>query len=199
MVALWEKYKWILIGSILVFIIGIGTYLSQTIHFQTEITSVSQSNVETLSGTETTFQGFADIKGEVNAPGMYAIESNMRLKDLIDRAGGFTENAAQEHVNLSRIITDEMIIVIPNKQQIDAQDVLSSSVKEGEQSNKVNLNTATKEQLMTIKGIGEKKALLIIEYRKEHGKFKTIEDLGQIKGFSQTFIQTIEPFVRITP
>lgn len=185
MIEKYQDYKWkLLVGGIVVILL-IVFYVSRQ---NTSFTYPNEEQFTTIDYTKGT-QGYVDIKGEIQKPGVYAITENMRLKDLIDLAGGFTLEAAVEQVNLAQLVTDEMVIMIPNRAQVNNV--------EQETTTKINLNTATKEQLMSIKGIGEKKALLIIDYRQKHGRFKKIEDLGQIKGFSETFIHSLKAFVSV--
>ena len=142
-----------------------------------------------------------DIKGEVYNPGIYKLKANSRVVDVIEMAGGLTENANTTVINLSKKITDEMVIIIYSNKEVkdfkktkeleaslierckqkDANSLENDACIEGDKTNKdnnskVNLNTATKEELMTLTGIGEAKADDIISYR-NNTPFNTIEDI----------------------
>lgn len=110
----------------------------------------------------------AEIKGAVNEPGIYEIKKDTSIADLIEMAGGVIENADLSSLNLNSQVLHQSVLVIP-------------LIKD----NKISLNTATLEELMQIKGVGESKAKLIIEYRENNQGFKTIEEIMNIKGIGE--------------
>lgn len=134
-----------------------------------------------------------DIKGAVKAPGVYEIKIGSRVADLIKLAGGVTVEAELNATNLSTKLKDEDCIVIykkgeenrpegfPNQNSIDSNTVLSSPEKDGI----ININTAGKEQLNTLVGVGDVKADAIIKYREENGGFKSVEDLLKVEGIGE--------------
>lgn len=139
-----------------------------------------------------------DIKGAVQNPGVYQGDENMRVVDMIALAGGLLETADDRAVNLAQRITDQMVIYIPTIGEdpgavADGNEVSQQYTgTEGENgSEKVNINTADAAQLQTLTGIGEKKAELIIAYRKENGSFQTIEDIMEVSGIGE---KTFEGF-----
>lgn len=123
------------------------------------------------------------LYGEVKYPGLYNLDENSRLYELINLAGGFTSNAKIDNLNLARIITNNEMIII---EQIQNQD-----------NNLININKATKEELMTLKGIGESKAKEIIAYRLEFGNFQKIEDLLKVKGINESLYNEIKNQITI--
>ena len=144
---------------------------------------------------------YVDIKGEVLRPGVYEFSCESRMQDLIKKAGGFTEKADETKINLAQKITDQMQIVVPNLHSKQEGGVTEGNSEKGNLSNTtpsnlkqgtVNINTATLEELQTIKGIGKKKAEAILQYRKEHGAFRTKEDLLQVKGIGKKALEAIE-------
>ena len=144
---------------------------------------------------------YVDIKGEVLRPGVYEFSCESRMQDLIKKAGGFTEEADETKINLAQKITDQMQIVVPNLHSKQEGGVTEGNSEKGNLSNTtpsnlkqgtVNINTATLEELQTIKGIGKKKAEAILQYRKEHGAFRTKEDLLQVKGIGKKALEAIE-------
>ncbi len=162
-----------------------------------------------------------DIKGEVVTPGIYRLKKSSRVIDVIEKAGGLTQNADTTVINLSKKITDEMVIIIYSKQEVknwlktkEQEDYLEEKCKiseEGKVENdacledekeettfqtKVNINTATKEELMTLSGIGESKAEEIITYRKST-PFKTIEDLKNVSGIGDATYEQIKNHITV--
>ena len=144
---------------------------------------------------------YVDIKGEVLRPGVYEFSCESRMQDLIKKAGGFTEEADETKINLAQKITDQMQIIVPNLHSKQEGGVTEGNSEKGNlynttqsnlQQGPVNITTATLEELQTIKGIGKKKAEAILQYRKEHGAFRTKEDLLQVKGIGKKALEAIE-------
>lgn len=130
----------------------------------------------------------AYICGEVMKPGVYTMKEGDRVEALLDAAGGFTPNADPNVVNLSAKIQDEEKIRIPSKNEniTEQEDSSTAGIK-----GKVNINSATKEQLETLDRIGSTLAQRIIDYRNAHGRFKTIEELKNVSGIGD---KTFEHF-----
>mgnify|MGYP000863420758 FL=1 len=116
-----------------------------------------------------------------------------RVKDAIDAAGGLTAEADSQKVNLAQRVEDQMVIVVPKiGEEGDAAIPAGATSKEASKEGKVNINTATVEELKTLKGVGEKKAEAIIEYRKKNGSFKTKEDLMKVRGIGKKLFESFE-------
>lgn len=144
---------------------------------------------------------YVDVKGEVLRPGVYEFSCESRIQEVIKKAGGFTEEADETKINLAQKITDQMQIIVPNVQSKQEGSVTEENSGKGSSTNPnvsnskqgtININTATLEELQTIKGIGKKKAEAILQYRKEHGAFRTKEDLLQVKGIGKKALEAIE-------
>ena len=144
---------------------------------------------------------YVDIKGEVLRPGVYEFSCESRIQEVIKKAGGFTEEADETKINLAQKITDQMQMIVPNVNSKQEGGVTEGNSEKGNSSNTtpsnskqgtVNINTATLEELQTIKGIGKKKAEAILQYRKEHGAFRSKEDLLQVKGIGKKALEAIE-------
>ena len=147
-----------------------------------------------------------DIKGAVKDPGVYEIKNGSRVTDIIKLAGGGTKDADLDATNLSAKLKDEDCIVIckkgeANKTQnpqssISDSTVSSSTNKDKGSSNDkgtiININTATKEELKTLTGIGDGKADAIIKYRDENGGFKSAEELTKVDGIGE---KTLSKFI----
>lgn len=164
--------------------------------------SPSETQVEVDNSKATGI--YVYICGEVANPGVYELSEDSRIYEAVDAAGGFTENAARESINLASKVSDGMQITIYNKEEAaslpaggtsagknSGQDQMSGS------SSLVNLNTATKEELMTLKGIGESKAEDIIRYREKSGGFKKIEDIMKISGIKEAGFQKIKDSITV--
>ncbi|MGG5739033.1 MULTISPECIES: helix-hairpin-helix domain-containing protein [Bacillus] len=128
-----------------------------------------------------------DVKGAVFKEGVYEMKEGERVKDAVEKAGGFLPDAEIKKVNLAQVVQDQMLLYIPNKNE-PVQEGAASSKKEG----KVQINTASKEQLEKITGIGSRKAESILKYREEHGPFQKIEDLLEIDGIGTKSLEKIK-------
>lgn len=131
---------------------------------------------------------FVHICGEVVNPGVYALAAGSRVYEAVEAAGGFTEAAEQSCINLAQVLTDGIQIEIPD--QTRAQEMKLE--QDQEQSGRINLNTATSEQLCTLPGIGASRAESIIAYREDTGGFSKIEEIMQINGIKEAMFEKIK-------
>lgn len=169
----------------LCFVFCTGCQTTEKIHveFTTEEWSTQYATEENDSAERAVI--CVDVCGEVLSPGVYVLAEGSRVCDAIEAAGGLTADAARESVNMARIIADgEQIIVIAKTQA-------------GITDSKVNINTATIEELCALPGLGEEKAEAIISYRKSHGYFRTIEDLMKVTGIKEGLFQKIKDKIRV--
>lgn len=155
---------------------------------QTENSMVIESGIG--GNTETVEEKIVvDIKGAVNNPDVYYMKDGDRIQDALDLAGGTTDEADLSQINLAMKVYDEMLLCIPRKEEAsDCKPIGTSAgiISDG----KININTASEEELMQLPGIGSAKAKAIIEYRTKNGKFKTLEDIMNVSGIkTNTFVQ----------
>ena len=146
------------------------------------------------------------ITGAVKKEGIYEISENSRIADSIEIAGGLEENANIENMNLAYVLEDGMKIHIPsiNENMNEIQDNTNEYItKENGDTQtvknineKVNINTATQTELETLPGIGPSIALKIIDYRKENGKFNTIEDIKKVNGIGENKYSKIKELIK---
>lgn len=135
---------------------------------------------------------YVDVKGAVIKPGVYCLSHGARLAEAVNAAGGFRDVADQNQVNLAKQVCDQQMIYIPMKGEQTEQSVGQPGSESSVSDKVVNLNTATKEQLTTITGIGDKKADLILAYRQQHGQFQKVDDLKNITGFGDKTVAKIK-------
>jgi competence protein ComEA len=114
---------------------------------------------------------YVDVKGAVNKPGMYSLADGKRVNDVIKMAGGLIEQADTKQVNYALKLVDQMVVYIPQIGEIVENNVSTINSTSQKVDNKINLNTATLEELQTLTGIGAKKAQKIIDYREANGLF----------------------------
>lgn len=131
------------------------------------------------------------ICGAVEHPDVYQLPEGSRIKEAVQKAGGFSKDADQNHVNLAEKVTDGQQIYIPK----EGEEVAAKEVENSSTQTKIDLNTATREQLMTLPGIGESKADAILSYREEHGAFQTTEDLKKISGIKDGVFQKLKDLI----
>lgn len=136
-----------------------------------------------------------DVKGEVMQPGVYEMEEGDRIRDVIERANGFTENADILQVNLAQVVQDEMIVLIPAVGQEQEENAVNDST--GEQGSKIKINTASSEELTQLPGIGPAKAEAIIAHRDNHGLFQKVEDLLEISGIGEKTLETLMEHIQV--
>lgn len=142
---------------------------------------------------------YVDIGGEVMKPGVYEVSDGTRLFEVIDKAGGLTEDADIDGINRAETVQDGQKIMIgrhgenpdENRDSYSANNVTDSG--EG----KVNINTADATALQTIPGIGPSKADRIIEYRESEGKFNEIDDIKNISGIGNKTFESIKEYITV--
>lgn len=140
---------------------------------------------------------YVDIKGEVINPNVYKIKKGLRVIDVINLAGGLTEESDTSNINLSKIVTDEMVIVIKSKNNEEVYIDSDVDINNNNNNNQlIDINTCTIDELLTLPGIGESKANNIIEYRKKN-KFNTINDIMNVSGISESLFNKIKEYIKV--
>lgn len=137
---------------------------------------------------------FVHVCGEVVHPGVYELKAGSRVYEAVKAAGGMSENAAQNFLNQAEILEDGQQIYVPSEEEISDTDSENGRTDDG----KVNLNQASKEQLMTLPGVGEAKADAIIRYRSEKGNFRSIEEIMEIEGIKEGVFKKIEDWITVS-
>lgn len=139
------------------------------------------------------------VCGSVNEPGVYEVREGSRVHELIALAGGFAEDAYTLSVSMAKTVTDGQTLYVPHLDEAEddaAGSGLSGSVTGDDdtygQKTKININTASVEQLMTLKGIGESRARDIVDYRMRNGSFKKTEDVMKVSGIKEAAYSKIK-------
>lgn len=187
-----------------------------------EVNNTQESNQTNETEKETEEIIVVHISGAVNIEGIVELEAGSRIANAIEKAGGVKENADMTDINLAYPLEDGMKIHIPTKEEteanknnenmIDESYVTSSSggVSSKEDTNstqgssksttineKVNINTATQEELDTLPGIGPSIASKIIDYREQNGKFNSIEEIKEVSGIGDAKYEKIKDSITI--
>jgi competence protein ComEA len=141
-----------------------------------------------------------DVKGQVKMPGVYSSSPEERVIDVVQRAGGLTENADERKVNFAEHVQDAMVIYIPAKgEEGNIPQGLTSNPSDtgGTKQGKINLNKADENELQNLPGIGPSKAAAIIEYRETNGPFKSVEDLKNISGIGDKTFDKLKDLISV--
>ncbi|AVK84234.1 competence protein ComEA [Lysinibacillus sp. B2A1] len=211
--SLWQKYKKSMLLPAILVISGLCYFFFSS----SDSSSPQKELVETIQPIEQIEQDepakeaviqqvFVDIKGAVMYPGVYELQVDQRIMDVVQLAGGYTQEADPQLINHAQKVQDEMVIYIPVKgeklDEITASILLMStsgiSSSESNQKNqKVNLNKADEAALSTLSGIGPSKAQSIISYREENGSFTTIEDLKKVSGIGEKTFEKLKDSITV--
>ncbi|WP_125766532.1 helix-hairpin-helix domain-containing protein [Lapidilactobacillus wuchangensis] len=211
--AQWGKWPRWLHGLLVVLGIGLVSglfYVSKTIQEIRAVTQTvpsesksiaasSQSTTQASAASATTNNSkpnneiWIEVKGAVKQPDVYQFKREIRIKDLIKRAGGLTAAADDRQLNLAAKLQDGQSIYVPEKgEQLAETDQLNktnatsgSETSAADPASQVDLNHADLTQLQQISGIGPKKAADIIAYREENGGFKDVEELTEVSGIGE--------------
>lgn len=146
------------------------------------------------------------VTGEVKKPGVVKVKEGSRIEDIIEAAGGLTENADTTNINLAYMVEDGMKIRIPSSNEEDIEENYISvdsgkrvimSDESNNQSLIVNINTANETELEQLPGIGPSISSKIVDYRNQNGKFKNIEDIKNVTGIGDSKYEKIKDFIKV--
>ena len=184
----------------LVLIIGGLFYFNQN---KTEdYSGVSFSNISNETNNKDEKAGnrhdekiFVDVKGAVKHPGVFETTKDKRVKDLIEEAGGLLDDADTSTLNLSQKVKDQMVIYVLKHGEKPKQ--ISDGGSSSSNTDVININTANKERLMKISGVGKTKAEAIISYREKNGDFKKKEDITKVRGIGKATFEKIKDKIEV--
>ena len=126
---------------------------------------------------------FVHVGGAVVHPGVQELEEGSRVQDAVEAAGGFADGAARDALKLARVLQDGEQVVVPTEEELTASVSPSAEVSAAPAARgRININTATAEELDALPGIGPATAEKIVADREANGPFSTIEDLKRVSG-----------------
>lgn len=205
--------KYIII-IVIILLIGLLLYFTNSKKYEDKNNDLSFMEETTEVTTTVKSKQYIDIKGNVKNPGVYEFNENDRVIDAINLAGGLKKNANTSNINLSQKLKSEMVIYIYSNDDIKKNEgnmscdtkckteviEVNNCIETNENKNndeKININTASLEELLKISGIGESKAKNIIEYRETNGQFKNIEEIKNINGIGDSLFNKIKDNITI--
>jgi len=168
-----------------------------------QMSSVESGIQEAVSGEEVQVSETAMeeimvyVCGAVEKPGVITLPGGSRMNDAVQAAGGFTEDAAYNSVNLAAKLADEEMIYIPTNAEVKAPGEAESAELSGDAGGLVNINTADLHALCSLPGIGESKAREIMAYREEKGAFQKKEDIMQVTGIKESLYRKISDLISV--
>jgi competence protein ComEA len=204
-----KKEKIFIIVVILIFVSGATIRVLKSRHVLSTKSNIVEFNIssknESIEHTLFTVQ----VEGLVVNPGIYELPAGSRIKDAIKSAGGVLPDAEPEALNLVLPVIDGMRIYVPEKgapldnpdRYIDIglssknKSIVNSTYNPGDSSNKVDINSASVEELAGISGVGKVLANEIVKYRESVGGFRKIEDLKNVKGIGETKLDKIRQYI----
>lgn len=195
----------VLMGTLIVVCIcGCGSKTASFIESEENETNEEMTVIETQQSSDVTEDGgeviCVYVCGSIQNPGVYTLPQGSRICELFEIAGGFTDVAAEDYWNQARVLTDGEMIYVPTEEEagervIGANELSGTSTTYDD--GKININTATKDELMTLPGIGESKAVAIISYRDSNGGFSSIEDVMNVEGIKDGVFAKIEDYIKV--
>lgn len=208
-----KKQKIVLIIIISIITLGVAYYayiMKTNDEFNVEEQSLEIENTteENNEAKEEKSKIIVHVSGAVKNEGIVELEEKARVADAIEAAEGVTEDAYMRNINLASLLEDGMKVYIPTKEEvmqkeensdyiIGSNNIIENNNVESKKSGKVNINTATKEELDTLPGVGELTANKIISYREENGKFKSIEEIKEVSGIGDSKFEQIKDLIEI--
>lgn len=172
---------------------------------ETETVEETEEETSTLEVAEETESGscFVYVCGAVASPGVYELPAGSRAYEALELAGGALDDAASTAINLAEEVYDGEQLYVPTWDEYNSgwepetSTAAAETVASGESSALININTATKEELMTLNGIGEARAEAIIAYREENGSFSQIEDIMLVSGIKDAAFEKIKDYITV--
>ena len=133
------------------------------------------------------------VCGAVQQEGVYELPAGSRYEQAIQAAGGFSELADRSALNLAAVVSDGEQIRVLTKEEAQVCRASAEEASDG----RININTASREELMSLPGIGEARAEAIIAYREEHGAFQSIEDIMQVSGIKEGAFEKLKAKIKV--
>lgn len=141
---------------------------------------------------------YVQINGAVKYPGVYKVQDDARIFDVVELAGGMTEDAEPEAVNQALPVEDGQMITICTQEEWELARAEEKSPAEQADDGLVDINTADAAKLCTLPGVGQARAESILAYRQEHGGFQSVEEIKQVSGIKDGLYTKIKDKIKIT-
>ncbi len=191
-----------LIFATLITVFVLVIYFSQSNNEQADAweeneSTFQQATEDSEKTTEETGKIIVDIKGEINKPGVYELEGDARVKEVILEAGGLTKQAEEKQLNLAEKLQDQQMIYIPNKEEAEEMEVDGDKQEGDNNEDMTDINAADINELQEISGVGPAKAQAIVDYRKENGAFESVDELNEISGFGEKTVEKLRDSIKI--
>nr|WP_215142520.1 helix-hairpin-helix domain-containing protein [Exiguobacterium qingdaonense] len=189
-----QRWKQVVIGVVVALFLGVGYMFYKKEPEQRVIDEFVMAPEEVVPPvTAERLEIVVYVTGAVESPNVYQVPEGARVGDVLSLAV-LTDEADPEQLNLAQRLVDGVKIIVPKKgETLITQDIPNSDME----SNGVHVNSATKEELMSVPGIGPAKADAILNHLKQHGPFKTYEDLGDVKGFGEKTLESMKPYLLV--
>ena len=220
--------KKIVVFGILLFlsvlVVGVSIYTVYTVNKDdtsaVEFADLVPNEGEEVEDTSISYI-YVEVKGAVLNPGVYQMQEGQIVNDAIDIAGGFLDSAYTDIINLSKKLSDELVIYVYTKKEFEKNeatfesndaylidDAIKNNVSiitsnenttddDSTNNTLININLATVDELTTLPGIGESKAKNIITYREENGYFKTIDELKNVSGIGDATFEQLKNYITV--
>lgn len=167
----------------------------------TQKSGTAEDAVDGQDNNEVVGTIYVQVSGAVAQPGVYQLPEGSRIFEVIELAGGVTEDADVTSVNQAQLLSDGQLIYMYAVGEEGAEgaatEAAGEKTPETENDDRVNINTATAEQLMTLPGIGQSKAESIISFREEHGAFCSVEEIMNIEGIKEGVFSKIKDRIKV--
>lgn len=200
-----KKNKIIIISIFILLFCVVGYYIyavDENVEIETDnefaMQNTTQENQTEDNNIKKKNNIIVHVAGAVKNPGIIELSEDSRVSDAIEKAGGLTEEADIKKINLAQFLEDGIKIYIPTHNEIEEENIMEEEILDSsnnETNKKININTATQSDLENLPGIGESTAIKIINYRNENGKFKSIEDIKNVKGIGDSKFEKIRELI----
>lgn len=177
-------------------LVGVG-YFAWNAVTTPGVTIEQEDAIEVSTEEESAASIYVHVTGAVVNPGMYELSQGSRVQDAITAAGGFSEDAFDQSINLARELTDGEQIVVGSTADQSTTTTESGTQSAATATGEVNINLADAETLMTLDGIGEATAAKIIAYRDANGSFATIEEIKEVPGIGDKKYEAIKDSITV--
>ena len=189
------KFVWLLITGALLLCTGCAS--QSQVYLSTERTESTEDILEVQLETESEEKLlYVYVCGAVRTPGVFSFKEGARVWEAIEAAGGFLEDARTDFWNQAMVLNDGEMIYVPRIDE-DVEDPEVKASSQDSEDGRININTASKEMLMELPGIGESKAESILSFREENGNFGSVEDIMNVPGIKEALYNKIKDYIRV--